>query len=37
MLTRRKVLQAQVAGITLILCEPWKLEASLSSATTPLP
>jgi len=37
MLTRREFLQAQLAGMTLILCEPWKLEASPSPATTTLP
>ncbi|HET7215446.1 MAG TPA: family 10 glycosylhydrolase, partial [Terriglobia bacterium] len=37
MLTRREFFHAQLAGMTLILCEPWKLHASQSSATTTLP
>ena len=37
MLTRREFLQTQLAGMTLILCEPWKLQGGQSRATTTLP
>ncbi len=37
MLTRREFFQAQLAGMTLILCEPWKLEGSSPPAATALP